>query len=172
MDNDPTYDLFFIGAKEDPRSCSIIGEDDTKPIYFSFETYERPMANKRTIISRGRDAIASFEWGPGNHLGYVYVGQRSFPMSHLMLPGSSSNARSFSSTDGRRFEWRRVQGSPSSYDLYMLPNHHIAAFRRYVSSTAVGPSHGLLQYKFMDDMLLLECLLSLCVQRYMDSHGI
>ncbi|KAF9264745.1 hypothetical protein L218DRAFT_861779 [Marasmius fiardii PR-910] len=173
MDNHPTYDLFFIGPREDPRSCAVIGEDDLKPIYFSFETYERGLAsNARTIVClEAKEVVASFEWSPNNHLGYVCLGQRNFPMSHLILPGTINYARGFTSSEGKKFEWRRVQGNPTSYDLYMLPNVHIAAFRRYVSSTAVGTSHGLLQYRFTNDMLLLESLLSLCLIRWIDLHG-
>jgi len=45
-----TYDLFFTG-RDDPRSCVIIGED-TKPVYFCFETAERNlMPNVRTMVS-------------------------------------------------------------------------------------------------------------------------
>ncbi|KAJ8078706.1 hypothetical protein PM082_012989 [Marasmius tenuissimus] len=172
MDNYPTYDLFFIGSREDPRSCSIIGEDDIKPIYFSFESYERTaMSNPRTIVSRAKEAVATLEWSPSNHLGFVYLGQRNFPMSHLIMPGTTNGARGFTSSEGKRFEWRRVPGIPTSYDLFMLPNVHIAAFRRYVTSTAVGTSHGLLQYRFTNDMLLLESLLSLCVIRWIDLQG-
>jgi hypothetical protein len=46
-----TYDLFFTG-RDDPRSCVIIGED-TKPVYFCFETAERNlMPNVRTMVSQ------------------------------------------------------------------------------------------------------------------------
>ncbi|KAG7092395.1 hypothetical protein E1B28_008752 [Marasmius oreades] len=112
-------------------------------------------------------------------------------MSHLILPGTThkycfqpnltdssfltmipiASARGFTSSEGKRFEWRRVQGNPTSYDLYMSPDIHIAAFRRFVSSTAVGTSHGLLQYRFTNDILLLESLLSLCLIRWIDLHG-
>ena len=46
-----TYDIFFTG-RDDPRSCFIIGED-TKPIYFCFETTERNLLtpNLRTMVS-------------------------------------------------------------------------------------------------------------------------
>jgi len=48
-----TYDLFFTG-RDDPRSCVIIGED-TKPVYFCFETAERNlMPNVRTMVSQER----------------------------------------------------------------------------------------------------------------------
>lgn len=45
-----TYDLFFTG-RDDPRSCIIIGED-SRPVYFCFETTERNlMLNVRTMVS-------------------------------------------------------------------------------------------------------------------------
>jgi len=44
------YTLFFTG-RDDPRGCIIIGED-TKPIYFCFETAEKSVSCARTIVSR------------------------------------------------------------------------------------------------------------------------
>ena len=50
MSSNATYDLFFTG-RDDPRSCVVIGED-TKPVYFCFETSERNlMHNLRTMVS-------------------------------------------------------------------------------------------------------------------------
>lgn len=47
--SDTTYDLFFTG-KDDPRSCVIIGED-TKPVYFCFETPEPGLVSSiRTTV--------------------------------------------------------------------------------------------------------------------------
>ncbi|KIK59837.1 hypothetical protein GYMLUDRAFT_44305 [Collybiopsis luxurians FD-317 M1] len=170
--NDITYDLFFTG-KDDPRACVIIGED-TKPVFFSFETFDRGLAyNTQTIVTRGKELIASLEWTVGNHLGMATINSRRLPMSHLVLPGSTVNARNFvSSSDGRRYEWRRCYPDGSAYDLFLLPsNVRIAAFRRMHTPTVVGPSHALLQYQFSHDLLLLEALLSLCLFRWIDLHG-
>lgn len=107
----PTYNLFFTG-RDDPRSCVIIGED-TKPVYFCFETSERNliMSNTRTIVSlcsgmlfenyyiycifyqvykNNKEVCAKLEWSgtAGNHLGVAFIGSREIPMSHLALPGS------------------------------------------------------------------------------------
>ncbi|KAF9009411.1 hypothetical protein BDQ17DRAFT_1235893 [Cyathus striatus] len=167
-----TYDLFFTG-RDDPRSCVIIGED-TKPIYFCFETIERNMIpNIRTMVYRNnKEVCARLDWSPGNHLGSATIGSRQLPMSQLVLPGSSNNARAFVSADGRRFEWRRSRENPTSYDLYASPNMRIAIFRRYAQPTAVGPSHGLLQYTFNHDLLLAEALVALCLNRWIDIHGV
>lgn len=91
-------------------------------------------------------------------------------MSHLVLPGMTPNARMFLS-DGARFEWRRCYDDHDSYDLYAAPNKHIAAFRRYAQATPVGPSHGVLHYTFSHDILLLEALLALCLNRWIDWRG-
>ncbi|KAJ7582847.1 hypothetical protein C8J56DRAFT_233173 [Mycena floridula] len=170
--SDETFDLFFTG-RDDPRRCVIIGED-TKPIYLCFETPERGlMLSTRTmLISNNTEVVATLEFSPGNHpLGKAVIRERHIPMSHLVLPGSNQYARSFVSSDGKTLEWRRCLNSPSSYDLYAAPNIRIAAFRPYVSSTPVGPSHGLLQYRFQHDLLLIECLLALCLNRWIDLHG-
>ena len=56
-----TYNLFFTG-RDDPRSCVIIGED-TKPVYFCFETSERNlMPNIRTMVSFFLDIIATLSY--------------------------------------------------------------------------------------------------------------
>ncbi|KAJ4000054.1 hypothetical protein F5050DRAFT_693989 [Lentinula boryana] len=169
--SEPTYDLFFTG-KDDPRNCVVIGED-TKPVFFSFETFQRDLST-RTIVTRGKDLIASLEWSPGNHLGMVNIGTRQLLMSQLVQPGSSNNVRNFvSSSDGRTYEWRRCYPDTSGYDLFLLPNDiRIAAFRKMNTQTVVGPSHALLQYQFAHDPLLLEALLSLCLFRWIDLHGL
>jgi hypothetical protein len=56
--------------------------------------------------------------------------------------------------------------------LYAAPNMQIAAFRRYSHETAVGPSHGLFQYTFNNDLLLVEALLALCLNRWIDLYGV
>ncbi|KAF8232310.1 hypothetical protein L208DRAFT_1272732 [Tricholoma matsutake] len=167
-----TYDLFFTG-RDDPRRCVIIGED-TKPIYFCFETLERGLipCTRTTLYRNDKDACARLEWSPGNHLGSATIGSRQMPMSHLVLPGSNNNARSFISSDGKRFEWRQRLDEPSSYDLFAAPNVQIAAFRRCSHATVVGPSHGLLRYTFSQDLLLVEALLSLCLNRWIDLYGV
>ncbi|GLB35397.1 hypothetical protein LshimejAT787_0209620 [Lyophyllum shimeji] len=169
----PTYTLFFTG-RDDPRCCDIIGED-TRPVYFCFETPERAMMmpNVRTTLYRNnKEACARFEWSPGNHLGSATIGSRQLPMSHLVLPGSSTNARAFVSADGKKFEWRQRRDNSTSYDLYSSQNVQIAAFRRYSQTTFVGPSHGFLQYTFNHDLLLVEALLALCLNRWIDLHGV
>ncbi|KAJ3880954.1 hypothetical protein F5051DRAFT_322773 [Lentinula edodes] len=168
---EPTYDLFFTG-QDDPRNCVVIGED-TKPVFFSFETFQRDLST-RTMVTRGKDLIASLEWSPGNRLGMVNIGTRQLLMSQLVLPGSSSHVRNFvSGSDGRTYEWRRCYPDTSGYDLFLLPNNmRIAAFRKMNAQTVVGPSHALLQYQFVHDPLLLEALLSLCIFRWTDLHGL
>ncbi|KAJ3977187.1 hypothetical protein EV361DRAFT_788937 [Lentinula raphanica] len=172
--SEPTYNLFFTG-KDDPRNCVVIGED-TKPVFFSFETFQRDQVSTRTIVSsvtRGKDLIASLEWSPGNQLGMVNIGTRQLFMSQLVQPGSSSHVRNFvSSSDGRTYEWRRSYSDTSSYTLFLLPNNiQIATFQKMNTQTVVGPSHALLQYHFAHDPLLLEAILSLCLFRWIDLHG-
>ncbi|EAU88231.2 hypothetical protein CC1G_03903 [Coprinopsis cinerea okayama7 len=173
-----TYDLFFTG-RDDPRACIVIGED-IKPVYFSFETRERNQlmspSIKTTVYRNGSEQLcATLDWSPGNHLGSVTVvgTNRHLPMSHFVMPGSSPNARAFVSTaDGKRYEWRRLRETPTSYDLYSAANIRIAVFRRYAQATVVGPSHGLFQYTFINDPLLVDALLALCINRWIDLHGL
>ncbi|KAF9533439.1 hypothetical protein CPB83DRAFT_845262 [Crepidotus variabilis] len=169
-----TYDLFFTG-RDDPRSCVIIGED-SRPVYFCFETTERSMmSNVRTMVYRNdKEFCAKLEWSPGNHLGGVTIGSRELHMSNLVSPGSCIGARAFVSADGSTFEWRRDRENPASYDLYAHSNRPIGAFRRFpkTKSTAVGPSHAHFQYSFNHDLLLTEALVALCINRWIDLHGV
>ncbi|KAJ3896566.1 hypothetical protein GG344DRAFT_36579 [Lentinula edodes] len=168
---EPTYDLFFTG-QDDPRNCVVIGED-TKPVFFSFETFQRDLSTRTMVSKASKDLIASLEWSPGNRLGMVNIGTRQLLMSQLVLPGSSSQSVAYSSSDGRTYEWRRCYPDTSGYDLFLLPNNmRIAAFRKMNAQTVVGPSHALLQYQFVHDPLLLEALLSLCIFRWTDLHGL
>jgi len=164
-----TYELFFTG-RDDPRDgCVVIGRD-VKPVFLEFETSDNPTI--RTTIQRNEQVVAAFDWTPGNHLGRCRIGAREIPMAQLVLPGSAPNARMFLSSDGRRFEWRRrLHDDPNSYDLFTAPNTRIAIFRRFAQLTPVGPSHGVLQYAFSHDLLLLEALLALCFNRWIDWRG-
>ncbi|KAF8894696.1 hypothetical protein BD779DRAFT_1669166 [Infundibulicybe gibba] len=167
----PTYDLFFTG-RDDPRCCVIIGED-TKPVYFSFETPERGVSSHtRTMEQQG--GLRGVRVGPGEPPRQRR--HRCPPAPHVpprrpLSPPSTSSARAFVSAEGRTLEWRRCRDNPTSYDLYAAPNTRIAVFRRFTQQTVVGPSHGLLQYTFTNDLLLTEAILALCLNRWIDVHG-
>ncbi|KXN82571.1 hypothetical protein AN958_02422 [Leucoagaricus sp. SymC.cos] len=168
-----TYQLFFTG-RDDPRSCILIGED-TRPVYLTFETQENTGSSNSSlqIYRDTRDLCARLEWGTGGYLGNAVIGNRQFPMAQLVLPGSMNySARRFASSDGGQFEWRRMREDTTTYDLYMAPNVRIALFRKYSQLTAIGPSHGLIQYTFSNDELLIEALLSLLLNRWIDMNGI
>lgn len=47
----------------------------------------------------------------------------------------------------------------------------IAVFRLCAQATAIGPSHGLLQYTFTQEVLLMEALVALCINRWIDRYG-
>jgi len=50
MSEPPVYEVFFTG-KDDPRDgCIVIGED-TKPIFYRFETPPSYVGNPRTTVS-------------------------------------------------------------------------------------------------------------------------
>ena len=160
------------------------------------------------VYKNNKEVCAKLEWTTGNNLGSATVGSREMPMSHLVLTGScqgwiilfrlgvklwrcesDSSARSFLSSDGLQFEWRRDQDTPSSYDVRLTPtflsihvlnslqlyagsDKPIAVFRRFPQPqpTAIGPAHGLFQYSFNRDNLLTESLVALCINRWIDLH--
>ncbi|TDL27581.1 hypothetical protein BD410DRAFT_782705 [Rickenella mellea] len=165
------YDLYFTASRGNPRQCMILGEDVEK-LFFRFETPEVYMTNTRTSIHRNQELVAVFDWTATNYLGLATVIQRPpFPMSRLVLPGSTVNSRAFV-FNATTFEWRRRQEDPFSYDLYGPQNVKIGIFRRIDQSTPVGPSHGFMHYTFVQPALLLESLLALCINRWIDMNGI
>ncbi|KAJ7219134.1 hypothetical protein GGX14DRAFT_18632 [Mycena pura] len=161
-----SFNLFFTG-RDDPRHCMLIGEDTT-PRFFCFET-ERHVHGARTTVISSNNQVASLFFGPSNRLESVTIGNRAQVPLELLSPGSSPNARSFFSADGRKFEWRK--NGNDAYDLYALnpPIVRIAAFRRYSEETPVGRCTGLLQYTFAQDGLLLYSLVTLCLNRWVDT---
>ncbi|TFK72179.1 hypothetical protein BDN72DRAFT_816375 [Pluteus cervinus] len=167
-----TYDLFFTG-KDDPRCCVVIGED-TKPVYFAFETERGVLPNVSTLVYKNNNVLcARLDWLAGNHLGSATIGSRQLLMTDLVrVSAASTNSREFESSNGQRFEWRRCRDNPTSYDLYAIPNSRIAVFRRCQQQTVVGPSHGLFQYAFNHEAFLLEALITLCLNRWIDLHGV
>jgi len=161
--------LYFTG-KDDPRDCIIMGED-TKPVYIEFQTPNCYVPDVRTTVYRNNgESVAFLDWTMGVHLGRATIGSKQLPMSELVRPGQFSNSRIFVSCDGRCLEWRRCTDDRNSYDLYYA-NTKIAIFRRFPQPTPVGPSHGYVQYTFKNDLLLIEALIALSLNRWLDWRG-
>lgn len=163
------YLVFFTG-RDDPRDCMIIGEDE-KHVFFEFET-----TDMCTTIFSDRQPAVTLHWA-GGHSGlgsahFLTLGEaREIPMERLIMPGSSPNARRFvSATDDGVYEWRRSYEDPTSYELWAGPNLNvqIAAFHKFDHSTPVGMSHATLQYCFANGLLLLEALVTLNLNRWLD----
>ncbi|KAG1756480.1 uncharacterized protein EDB91DRAFT_1325517 [Suillus paluster] len=161
-----SFEIYFTG-RDDPRDgCIVIGED-TKPVFFEFETQYLSPSTARTTISSNRNPVAAFDW-LNDGLGVATIGDREIPMAHLVQPGSSAAARRFPSADGRHYEWRKCHDDPRSYELFAAPNTRIAMFQKLTQATPIGPSHATLQYSFSHDLLLLEALLALNLNRWLD----
>jgi len=109
----------------------------------------------------------------GEQLGLVnmLVGtKKQSPMTWFFMRGSAPNVRLFSSMDKRTYEWRKVDDG-GSYDLFSSPETQIASFRRGQLQTPVGPAWACMQYRFDNDILLLESLLALSLNQWMDKRG-
>lgn len=164
-----SFEIYFTG-RDDPRNgCIVIGED-TKPVFFEFETQYLSPSSARTTISSNRSPVAALDWLNGG-LGVATIGDREIPMAHLVQQGSSTSARRFPSADGRQYEWRKCHADPRSYELFSGPNTRIAKFQKLSQATPIGPSHGTLQYSFSHDLLLLEALIALNLNRWLDWTG-
>ncbi|KII89003.1 hypothetical protein PLICRDRAFT_592850 [Plicaturopsis crispa FD-325 SS-3] len=167
----PPFDLYFTG-RDDPRDgCIIIGED-VQPIYYEFETQSSHAGSRTTVLRNSGEVVAWCDWAPGDNLGLITLGNRQFHMSQLVLPGSTATARMFISADGNRYEWRQWQNDQNSYDLLSGPNTRIGMFQRYHQETPVGPSYAMFKYTFVNESLLLEALISLSLNRWMDWRGL
>jgi len=147
------------------RDLQAIGES-TKPIFFEFETgASRYNPGNRTEIKMNRTPVATFDWHIGDRLGLAMICGRQMVMSQLAYD-TDTNCRLFASEDGTRYEWRRL--SKDAYDLYLIPQTIIAKFRLEYEDTPVGPCYAYLQFCFDNDLLLLEAMLALCVNRWID----
>ncbi|KAH7910644.1 hypothetical protein BJ138DRAFT_1180114 [Hygrophoropsis aurantiaca] len=163
-----SYKLYFSGNDDARDGCLIIGED-TRPVFFELDTSPGPNYAVTTTISSDRAPVAAFDWyNSGNDFGIATIGNRELPMAHLVMPGSCPNARTFTSADGRQYEWRRCYNDPQSYELYAQPNVRIAYFRRFPQETPIGISHAYFEYGFNHPLLLLEALLALSLNRWLD----
>lgn len=161
------YLVFFTG-RDDPRDCMIIGEDQ-KYVFFEFET-----TDMCTTVFSDRQPAVALHWASG-HPGLgtarflTHEHAREIPIERLIMPGSSPLDRRFvSATDDRVYEWRRSYEDPTSYELWAGPNAQIAIFHKFQHSTPVGMSHATLQYCFTDALLLLEALVTLNLNRWLD----
>ncbi|TFK55216.1 hypothetical protein OE88DRAFT_1653949 [Heliocybe sulcata] len=167
------YKLYFTG-RDDPRNgCIMIGVD-TKPIFFRFDTPDLFMGNARTSVTKGNgEVVAVFDWTSRNYLGSATIGHRQVPMGRLIMTGTSPNgSRTFESGNGGMYAWRRRGSDSSAYDLLALPQASaVAIYRRFQQSTPVGPSYAYMQYRFDDDVLLLDSLLALSLNRWFDIQG-
>ncbi|PCH38459.1 hypothetical protein WOLCODRAFT_115523 [Wolfiporia cocos MD-104 SS10] len=169
--------LFFT-SKDDPREdCIIIGftynaptnQGSDKPIFYRFTTSQVSQTDSRTIVTRDAgQVVAQLDWPMHNQLGMITMGTKpQHPMSWMMMRGSTPNVRIFRSADSQLYEWRKVLNRPDSYDLFS-GNTQIARFQREAKNTPIGPAHAVMQYIFDNDELLLECLVALCVNRWVD----
>ncbi|KAF9246120.1 hypothetical protein BU15DRAFT_40109 [Melanogaster broomeanus] len=169
------YRIYFTG-KDDPRDGCIVMGEDQEPVFFEFETAFVPeTSTTRTTICSDQHPVAAFDWDMnGAGLGLATVGDRVFPMEHLVIPGPgakhpfSCSARRFQAANGRFYDWRRSANS-GSYELYAAPNTPpIAVYSQFPQETPIGPSHGILEYNFVDALFLLEALLALNLNRWLD----
>jgi hypothetical protein len=97
---------------------------------------------------------------------YVLVRRNQLRMAKILrrsqcLPCASFNPRPTST----------ALSYPFKHQLFALPDINIAVFRRFAQATPIGPSHGMLHYTFSHDPLLLEALLALCLNRWIDWRG-
>ncbi|OBZ75878.1 hypothetical protein A0H81_04773 [Grifola frondosa] len=165
-------DLFFTGSGDPRHGCVILGEHNDKPVAFHFDTPQLPTSIRTTIYRDGNQPVAYFDWAVGVHLGTMTKGTKQQPMSYLVMRGSTPQARMFESGKGIRYEWRKLEDQVDAYDLYAGPTTQIAKFRRIEKQTPVGRSHALLEYSFDDEELLLDCLLALCLNRWIAWRGL
>lgn len=70
--------------------------------------------------------------------------------------------------DVRRHLATRVQVQAEIFQLFIGPDTRVAWFTRESRNTPAGQSHAMLQYIFENDTLLVECLISLCLIRWVD----
>lgn len=170
MGDPPVYEVFFTG-RDDPRDgCIVIGED-TRPVFYRFETPQSYVGNPRTTVYRNAgEIVACMDWSVvGHQLGVLTIANRQSPMTRFVMHGSSVNSRVFLTGDGRQYEWRRCPDDPESYDLFTVQgNQRIATYRRRPQTTPIGHSYAFMSYLFDNEVFLLESLIALCLNKWLD----
>ncbi|KAL6307924.1 hypothetical protein BKA93DRAFT_726660 [Sparassis latifolia] len=166
--------LFFT-AKDDPRDgCMIVGHTSNtgqdvrydKHILYDFRTNGR----RTTVYRNTTEVVAYLDWGERDTLGMLTMGTRQEPMSNFLLPiATTPNVRVFiSAADRLYYEWHKVDHG--GYDFYpaSIRGQRLATFRRDQNDTPVGLTHATMKYNFDHDHLLLESLVALCLNRWVD----
>jgi hypothetical protein len=165
---------------DDPRDCDIIGEHVARPFFCRFETSDVSIPSphhaprkKTTVYRNDEGPVAYLDWGNTDplQLGYITLptGQQ-LPMSCMLADGSGPHCRTFVYTgDDQPYEWRRLSDN-KSYDLYNSRNGRIASYTNFSSAhpSPVGPTFGLLQTTAIDEFFLLQSLLALILNRWLD----
>ncbi|EMD34454.1 hypothetical protein CERSUDRAFT_158940 [Gelatoporia subvermispora B] len=127
---------------------------------------------QRKVYRNDTEPVAYLDWANGDGLGMATIrDKKDTPMSWLIMRGASQNARMFISYDNRSYEWRRLPDVSQAYDLYLVPDHRVATFRRVNQQTPVGPSYALMEYVIDNEALLLESLVALCINRWVDMRA-
>ncbi|VDB99947.1 unnamed protein product [Peniophora sp. CBMAI 1063] len=170
------YEARFTGSG-DPRRCviSALVPADT---YLSFET----VYTSETITTvRGYDGreLANFRWLMGSAPGQGVVCGRPTHMADLaIMQGYRKRSRAFDSLDTEgeraRFVWRRV--GRGKYDLYTQHDIRIGKYveANQIQESAVGPVYAHFHFSFDHEVLFLDAMLALCVNRWIDEmilHG-
>ncbi|KAF8579496.1 hypothetical protein K439DRAFT_385027 [Ramaria rubella] len=165
-------DLYFFGegqVQNNPRHVSIMGYEGDRPVFIQFMTVPNHTSTQ-TRVSRDQREVAIFDWTAGTHLGLLTVGQRQLHMGQLVRSRATNARRFLSPVDGLPFEWRRTQSQ--EYELYSPGDRRIATYSRMSLQTKWGVCHGLFRYTFKNqDALLLEALLALSLNRWIDLNG-
>jgi len=164
-------DLYFFGEgqiQNNPRQVSIMGYEGDRPVFIQFMTLAS-QTSTQTRVYRDQTETAIFDWTAGTHLGLLTVGQRQVHMGQLVKPRSPVARRFNSPVDGLPFEWRRTQSH--DYELFSPGDRRIATYTRISYQTKWGVCHGLFRYTFKNqDVLLLEALLALALNRWIDQN--
>ncbi|KAF8479082.1 hypothetical protein DFH94DRAFT_39379 [Russula ochroleuca] len=153
----------------------------TNPLtYYDFQT---PIGflETHTIVTDDRGAtIVTFNWfglsalgtmtwpGPPAHEAHMV----DLVMPHQWMPNSRAFFCEGPDQQMRRFWWRRLpQGN---YDLYAAhePDVRIGLFRKHhpPEENSLGDIYATFNFEFVHEPLLLNALLALCLNRWLDFH--
>ncbi|KZV71780.1 hypothetical protein PENSPDRAFT_391880 [Peniophora sp. CONT] len=164
------YEARFTGSG-DPRRCvvSALAPADT---YLSFETVYT-FETITTVRRRDGRELAAFRWLMGSAPGQGVVGGRRVHMADFaIMQGYPRRSRAFESLDTdetlTRFVWRRV--GRGKYDLYTQHDIRIGQYveASQIQDTPDGPVYASFRFSFDHEVLFLDAMLALCVNRWID----
>jgi len=173
-----SYEVHFLNSYDPRHGFTVMSVNpDT---YYEFRTPVGFLETHTIVTDESGATIVTFNWFGPHALGtmtwpgppprQVHMGE--LVMSHQSMPDSRAFVCEGPDNVVRRFWWRRLE--QGHYDLYVaaVPAVCIGIFRKHhpPEQLAVGDNYATLYFSFLHRPLLVNALLALSLNRWLDSQ--